>query len=92
MRRYRRNYKKEYGITLKEAKQLCIANNGKLPRIGYVMTVKEDPGYHWTYNGRYYGKCTVQFNLVNNSGSFDIYTYVSQSDCIAPIGSKLVKD
>ena len=36
------NYRKLYGITLKQAKQIVLARNGHLPHVGYETYVTHD--------------------------------------------------
>lgn len=39
MRKRQKNYLKGIGVTLKHGKQLCIELNGRLPKVGRIMTV-----------------------------------------------------
>ena len=39
---YKRNYKAEFGISLKEAKEIVMLRNGRLPRTGWEADVRED--------------------------------------------------
>ena len=59
--------------TAAEAKRLCVAQFGKLPRCGYEMTVaKGNCGFPWGYSD-------YTTYLVNESGRFRVWTYISSS-------------
>lgn len=49
-------------MTIKQAKEICIAKNGHLPRVGEQVLVHEDE------------KCKVW--LANNCGHYGVYTFV----------------
>ena len=66
MRHKHTNYKSKYGFTLKEAKALVKAQNGRLPRPGYEALIKSTviDGYQ------------AKFWLQNSAGSFSIYRWI----------------
>lgn len=80
----RHNYKKLYGITLEEAKEICKQIIGRLPRCGYSVLVKDDlvsittppkltwpPQPAWTANHR------RQIRLYNISGTYSLDHWIS---------------
>ena len=73
------SYKSRYGITLKQAKQIAIANNGHLPLPGYETIIDSgmlkitglkmyDPNY---------GLHEFKTYLANKAGKFYLWRYVS---------------
>ena len=72
-------YKKQFGITLKDAKAKVIFAFGRLPRPGHEVQVRKYPD-HVTLQGiRYtpllHGIRTVY--LVNNSGKYSLRSHFS---------------
>lgn len=74
------NYKKEYGITLTEAKKLAKEKHGALPKPGREVFVKEDTGKVsytddrgnvQTFDGQ------RKIYLANKCGFFFIWAYIS---------------
>lgn len=77
----RSNYKKLYGITLKEAKERAKEILGRLPHCGMEVCVKTDMVDVQSIDGTfYYTNCKRYIYLVNRSGSFYLYQYTSISN------------
>jgi len=63
------NYKSKFGITLKEAKAIVKAKNGRLPRPGYeALIMREVLDNH-----------SAEFWLRNSAGSFSIHRWINVS-------------
>ena len=72
----RRNYKSEYGITLKDAKKLCIDTFGRLPRVGHEFKIREDKVKIYTTNGVYWGSGIQKLYLKNTAGKYHLESHV----------------
>ena len=72
------NYKKKYGITLKEAKQIAKNNNGKLPKPGYMAFIKSE---ECKIKSSMYPDISFlgfkKIYLVNNAGKFYLTHHIS---------------
>lgn len=61
------NYKSKFGFTLKEAKAIVKAQNGRLPRPGYEALIKRE-----MINNH-----AAEFWLRNSAGSFSIHRWIN---------------
>ena len=62
------NYKKQYGITLKQAKSDAIKLNGHLPRPGWETIIQK--GYTADHH-------RFELYLANDAGSFFLWRWIS---------------
>jgi hypothetical protein len=80
MKRYKHNWKKETGITLKFAIERSKEILGRLPKMGYELPVKteilENQKIYYPY-GVGYGSIKKTWYLVNTSGSLSISLHES---------------
>ena len=78
------NYKKLYGITLKEAKQIAKNKLGRLPLPGREVLIESGNKEFLLFNKNEYGlfirNCKYELWLINLAGSFYLRQWIYPSN------------